>query len=151
MAPRGRVPGLMSDEKKPFTVTDRRHFAPEGTPRPDEVERSADPPAEQPEPAAGQEPFPGLDGSDYDGEDMPPVPADLSGLVITLAAQASMLLGAAPGGGQPDMDGARGVISLLEMLHEKTRGNRTPEEDRLLDDVLYKLRMGFVMRAKGGA
>jgi hypothetical protein len=140
----------MSDEKKPFTVTDRRHFSPEGATRPDEGEGSATAPAPGPVEATSEASLPGLDGSDYDGEDLPPVPADLNGLVITLAAQASMLLGAAPGGGAPDLDGARGVISLLEMLHEKTRGNRTPEEDSLLDDVLYKLRMAFVMRAKGG-
>ena len=136
----------MSDEKKPFTVTDRRHFTPEGASRPDEAEPS--PVAAVPDLA--EEPIPGLDEDDADDEPggLPPIPADFAGLVISLAAQASMLLGLMPGGPPPDLEGARGVISLVEMLQEKTRGNRTPEEDRLLDDVLYQLRMAFVARSR---
>jgi hypothetical protein len=148
----------MSDEKKPFTVTDRRHFTPEGQSRPEDAEPSpvAAPAAARP-PAAdpADEAIPGLDESDeaYDDDGMPPppIPADFPGLVVSLAAQATLLLGMAPGAPKPDLDGARGVISLLEMLQEKTKGNRTPDEDRLLEDVLYQLRMAYVMRTKAGA
>jgi hypothetical protein len=147
----------MSDEKKPFTVTDRRHFTPEGQSRPEDAEPSpaaAPPEARPPVADPAEEAIPGLDESDdaYDDEDMaPPIPADFPGLIVSLAAQATLLLGMAPGAPRPDLDGARGVISLLEMLQEKTKGNRTPDEDRLLEDVLYQLRMAFVMRSKAGA
>lgn len=43
---------------------------------------------------------------------------------------------------RPDL--ARQAIDLLAILQEKTRGNLTPEEDRLLADVLFDLRLRFV-------
>ena len=36
------------------------------------------------------------------------------------------------------------MIDLLAMLQEKTRGNLDPAEAKLLDDLLYDLRMRFV-------
>ena len=43
---------------------------------------------------------------------------------------------------------ARYKIDLLAMLQEKTEGNRTPEESKLLDDVLYQLRMLYLQKSK---
>jgi hypothetical protein len=42
------------------------------------------------------------------------------------------------------MTNAQRTIDLLQVLQEKTQGNLTPQESRLLDDVLYELRMTFV-------
>jgi hypothetical protein len=39
---------------------------------------------------------------------------------------------------------AKQTIDLLNLLQEKTRGNLTGEEERLLGEVLYNLRMAFV-------
>ncbi len=39
---------------------------------------------------------------------------------------------------------ARHTIDTLDMLREKTEGNRTPEETRELDTILHELRMAFV-------
>ncbi len=44
---------------------------------------------------------------------------------------------------------ARQNIELLELMNEKTRGNRTPEEDRLLDQLLYETRMKYVEATQG--
>jgi hypothetical protein len=44
----------------------------------------------------------------------------------------------------PDMPNAQRTIALLEVLQEKTRGNLTQRETKLLDDVLYDLRLSFV-------
>jgi hypothetical protein len=131
----------MSEDTKPFTVKDRRHFTTEGESRPGEaaspaVTAASAPPA--PDPAH---------------EDLPPppsgaIPADFAGLVVSLAAQATLLLGDKA---EEDLEGARGVISLLEMLAEKTRGNLTADEERLLGDVLFQVRMAFVSRMRGPA
>jgi hypothetical protein len=62
-----------------------------------------------------------------------------------------MLLGGgdpAEGGPPPDPEGARAFIDLLEVLKEKTQGRRTPEEDQVLEDLLYQLRMEFVARSQ---
>jgi Domain of unknown function (DUF1844) len=45
---------------------------------------------------------------------------------------------------QIDILGARSTIDLLGVLAEKTRGNLTPAEDRMLQSVLYELRMMFL-------
>jgi hypothetical protein len=39
---------------------------------------------------------------------------------------------------------AKQTIDILNILQEKTKGNLTGEEERLLGDVLYNLRMAFV-------
>ena len=42
-----------------------------------------------------------------------------------------------------DLAGARGMIGLLEVLERKTKGNRTPEEEQVLNGILYELRMAY--------
>jgi hypothetical protein len=46
-----------------------------------------------------------------------------------------------------NLEAAQISIDLLDMLHEKTRGNLSPEEDRLLVQVLQDLRLNFVHEA----
>lgn len=54
--------------------------------------------------------------------------------------------GATPEGQQPQVDlmGARQSVDMLGILAEKTKGNLTPDEARLLDNALFELRMGFL-------
>jgi hypothetical protein len=54
--------------------------------------------------------------------------------------------GVAKEGDQPRVDlmGARQSIDMLSILAEKTKGNLTSEESRLLDNALFELRMGFL-------
>jgi hypothetical protein len=56
-----------------------------------------------------------------------------------------------PVSGRPhvDLDQARFAIELLGMLQEKTRGNRTPDESAVLEEMLAALRMGFVRLSQG--
>ncbi len=42
------------------------------------------------------------------------------------------------------MEDARSNIEMLEMLTQKTKGNLTAEEQKLVDSVMYDLRMKFV-------
>lgn len=71
--------------------------------------------------------------------------------IISLHATALMYLGEVEDeSGQrppPDREAARHVIDTLDMLREKTRGNLTVEETRLLDAILYELRLKFVQCA----
>ncbi len=54
--------------------------------------------------------------------------------------------GATPEGQQPQVDimGARQSVDMLGVLAEKTKGNLTTEETRLLDNALFELHMGFL-------
>jgi uncharacterized protein DUF1844 len=40
------------------------------------------------------------------------------------------------------------LIELLGVLKEKTEGRRTPQEDQLVEGLLYELRMAYVQATK---
>jgi hypothetical protein len=42
---------------------------------------------------------------------------------------------------------AKQTIGIIEMLKEKTKGNLTEEEDRLIEGILYDLRMKYIQIA----
>jgi Domain of unknown function (DUF1844) len=73
---------------------------------------------------------------------------DLTTFFLSISSAAYMGLGVGPfeGEGQPkvDLELARQNIDLLELMYEKTRGNRTPEEERLIEQLLFETRMKFV-------
>jgi hypothetical protein len=50
---------------------------------------------------------------------------------------------------EPNLAAAGNVVELIAMLQEKTAGNLTPTEAKLLDDLLYELRMRFVQAQEG--
>jgi hypothetical protein len=73
---------------------------------------------------------------------------DLTTFFLSISSAAFMGLGLVPRapGEQPhlDLELAKQNIDLLELMYEKTKGNRTPEEDRLIDQLLFETRMKFV-------
>jgi hypothetical protein len=52
---------------------------------------------------------------------------------------------------KPDLQGARYFVEVLQVIEEKTRGNLTPAEQRLLKEVLYDLRMKYVGLSRQGS
>ena len=81
-------------------------------------------------------------------------PAGFGELVNMLAMQAAIALGGyqGPGGERipPDPAAAKHHIDLLDVLDKKTKGNLTDEEQRILDGVLYELRLQYVQAVGGG-
>ena len=73
---------------------------------------------------------------------------DFSTFTLSLATSALFHMGMAEGPegakGEVDLPLARQTIDTLELLQEKTRGNLSDEEEKLLESVLYELRMAFV-------
>ena len=157
----------MSEDKKPFTVSDRRHFTSEGEVRKSDADEPLPasrpaaetvaapvappivmPPVPGPEPEIEAAPPAGATDADGDEERASRFPSDLLGLLISLGAQGSMLLMGGPEGERPDLDGARSLIELLGVLKEKTEGRRTPQEDQLIEGLLYELRMAYVQATK---
>ncbi len=92
----------------------------------------------------------GAEGADQGGSagDMKWPQPSLPLLVTTLATQAMVALGLVPhptsGKPQPDLAQAKHYIGTVELLLEKTEGNRSKEETEMLEEVLHQLRMGFV-------
>jgi hypothetical protein len=76
--------------------------------------------------------------------------------VIGLATNAAVHFGDIPDPfsgekkSEPNLDGATQVIEILSLLELKTRGNLTPEERQVLDQVLFELRMRFVSVSQDG-
>ena len=142
-------------EEESFKVTDRRGREQDGessgsgpgsaAPRPAAPGRAAVDPG-----SAGQEP----------GHETPEPPApiqgsvDLQALFVMFASSALINLGEAadPATGERlvDLDQAKDAIDLLLLLREKTAGNRTEHESRLLEQILYDVQMRYV-RAKSGS
>jgi len=76
---------------------------------------------------------------------------DFSTFVLSLSSSALAHLGEVPdpsnGRTEENLPMARHTIDLLVMLEEKTRGNLTMEEERLLKDFLFEVRMKYVQKA----
>ena len=84
------------------------------------------------------------------GQELPTL--DFSTFVLSIIGTAYVHLGDAPNpDGQPErnLPLARQDIDLLGLLQEKTKGNLTGDEERLLDSALYDLRMRFIEVSKG--
>lgn len=79
---------------------------------------------------------------------------DFTTFVLSVSSAAFMGLGLVPPGeGQEpevNLELARQNIDLLELMWEKTKGNRTQEEDRLLEQLLFETRMRFVEAQRAG-
>ena len=82
-------------------------------------------------------------------QEYPLPPATFEFLILSLKAQTEMHLGMYHFGEEkdrpaPDFRIARHTIDLMAMLQEKTRGNVTMEEQRLVENALTELRFRFV-------
>lgn len=83
-----------------------------------------------------------------DAEQMPLPPASFTFLVLSLRTQAEMQLGLMHFGEEdkptPELPLARHTIDMLGVLLEKTKGNLTLDEQRLLENSLTELRYRYV-------
>lgn len=75
-------------------------------------------------------------------------PASLESLIYMLATSAMVNLGMVPNPvdqkTERNPQAAQHSIDLLSVLQQKTKGNLTGEESRLLEEILYDLRMKYV-------
>jgi hypothetical protein len=134
-----------------FRVIDRRLFTEKGELRP-EAQEQAQREKETPAPAA----TPAKPAAAAVPEKPAPARSPYFDLLVrSLANQAAMLLTGMPdpatGQAFIDIDGAREVIDMLDVLREKTRGNLAPEEDRLLTDMLGQLKFSYLEVSKAAA
>jgi len=78
-------------------------------------------------------------------------PVTFSTFILSLNTTALIHLGELPhpetNEKKVNLDLARHTIDTLDMLREKTKGNLTPDEERLLENVLYELRMRYIKLA----
>jgi hypothetical protein len=143
----------MSDEKKDFVVKDRRIFSGESQEDEDKEKSAAAVPdgetqtsssAEETREDEAQKESP----SDKIQDEAPLPEINFPTFVVSLNASALLHLGAIedPNTGQTNknLPMAKQTIDILSMLEEKTAGNLTTEEEKLLKNILYDLRIIYV-------
>lgn len=86
------------------------------------------------------------DSAAVEGEPFPGI--DFVTFVMSLSHSVYLHLGDAPnpltGRVERNLTMARQTIDLLGLLEKKTQGNLTGEEERVLEQVLYELRLRYV-------
>lgn len=90
--------------------------------------------------------------------DFPLPPPTFEFLTFSLKMQAEMRMGLLPMGAnpedkeeEPDLPAARHAIDMLAMLADKTRGNLSMEEQRLIENSLTELRFRYVQVSESTA
>ncbi|MBV9494964.1 MAG: DUF1844 domain-containing protein [Acidobacteria bacterium] len=167
---------MPKDEKQPpkeqIKVTDKRIFTADGDLREefrDQIQPSepsfapAEAPREETAAPAEKKPFVEKrvrDEGNPAGHDRRRTLADraanpgtpFSNFIEPLIAQAYMSLGMLRNPYQPqptvDAASARQMIDIIQLLHEKTAGNLTPEEEDFLDAHMGELKLAYVQRTK---
>jgi len=126
------------EKKKGFTVTDRRIKLDEEEPEQEEVKKGEQGTVSQQAPqdqttATSRVPLPEISFASF---------------IISLNTSALIHLGLLPdpttGKIEQNLELAKQTIDLLGILKEKTQGNLTKEEQDLLDNILFDLRIKYV-------
>ena len=82
--------------------------------------------------------------------EMPPV--DFTMFITSLGMQALMALGEienpTTNKKEKELPQAKYLIDIIEVIQEKTKGNLIEEESRVIDQLLYELRMKFIAASK---
>ncbi|MDH3627850.1 MAG: DUF1844 domain-containing protein [Acidobacteriota bacterium] len=153
MADRERTRGSENQEAgSEIKVTDRRLFTPDGKLR-EALEESEEESSSKPSGEDSSEPVeasetdtPGFEHRSLDE----PEGVDFTMLINAMAQPALIFLGEIPypGSGKPEvnLEQAALQIDLLDLLRIRCRGNLSPQEEGLLERMLYQLRMLFVAR-----
>lgn len=127
----------MAEQEEGFVVRDRRGGG-------SEAGAKASGPSESSKPAAS------TSGAEAQA---PAFPVTFSSFVISLGSSSLMLMGEKLDPQQQavpvNLPQAKEIIDLLSVLEEKTKGNLTSEEQTVLRDMLYALRMKYVSLSSG--
>ncbi len=130
------------EESSGFKVTDKRKFADDG----DRREETS--PAEPEAPAAEEKAADEQGPEDNPTIDPSMMEVNFSNFILSLGTSAVLHFGEFPdpstGTQEQNLPMAKHTIDILNMLRDKTSGNLEAEEEKLLSDLLYQLRMKYV-------
>ena len=87
-----------------------------------------------------------------EGEQAEPFQVDFSAFIMSLTSSAFYHLGdmADPTTGKKEVNlpAVQQTIDMLIMLREKTKGNLTEDENKLLEQLIYELQVKYVAKTK---
>jgi hypothetical protein len=125
-----------------FTIKDRRTFDTEGKVK-EEARKDEKEEGKKDEKA----------GDRKESEYTPLPEVNFSSFVLSLSSSILLHLGeiADPKSGEKkkDLALAKQTIDIITLLKDKTKGNLTEEEQKLLEHILYDMRMRFVKATQG--
>ncbi|MGB5219136.1 MAG: DUF1844 domain-containing protein [Smithella sp.] len=131
----------MEEKKKDsgFVVKDKRYFG----------ESAEEKPPEAAAPAAGDEQQESKESSQpAPDKEMNYPSVNFTNFILSLSTSALFHFGDFPEteGGKPqkNLPAAKQTIDILDLLHEKTKGNLDKNESELLQGILYELKMRYV-------
>jgi len=131
------------EKDEPIHVEDRRHFDKEGNVIPEEPQPQEQPRVQKKSAERAASPPPSL---------QPEEKIDFVTVLFSFVHTALIHLGDAPDPASKqkaeNLDGAREMVDILELLQEKTKGNLTQQEDKYLESALFDLRMRFMQKTK---
>ena len=129
---------MPGEQEEGFVIRDRRGGS-------GGSERSAQAASSAPAASAASNEAPATAAADESASGMP---VTFASFVISLGSSSLMLMGEQVDPQQPAMPvnlpQAKEIIDLLSVLDAKTKGNLTAEEQTVLRDMLYALRMKYV-------
>jgi Domain of unknown function (DUF1844) len=124
---------MAGDKEEGFVIRDRRGSS--ASEKPVSAPSTASKDTIPPPPASGAESHGGM-------------PVTFASFVISLGSSSLMLMGEQLDPQQAaipvNLPQAKEIIDLLSVLETKTKGNLTSEEEAVLRDMLYALRMKYV-------
>jgi hypothetical protein len=139
----------MEDEKqeKGFVIKDRRRFDDSGEAKPESPREEAAKPQEPKPDATAAEPR--QDEKAQEASTEQPFPElNFATFVFSLGTSAMYHFGDFPDPvtkkAERNLEAAKQTIDILGILKEKTKGNLNDDEERLLESLLYELRMRYV-------
>jgi hypothetical protein len=131
-----------------FKVVDKRRFSDSGDSRSEggeAEEKLRHDPKPEAKPTQSQSASGGRPVSSRD-EGAPGI--DFSSFIVSMATRAMMLIGEIPdsqsGRTSENFEAAKQMIDILGIIQEKTQGNLTDDEAKLLEEILSNLRLAFV-------
>lgn len=90
--------------------------------------------------------------NDKMGNSKPAAEPEFNVFITSLGMQAMIFLGEMPNPitneTKVELDRARYLIETIAMIGGKTKGNLAPEEQKLIDDILYGLRLKYAEKVK---
>lgn len=134
------------EETSGFKVSDRRKFSADGELRESSEEDTTSKTTSSTESEVGPEP------EENDRRESSEEQIDFASFILSLATTALAHLGEvtdpATGEKTENLPAAKQMIDILSILEKKTKGNLEPDEERLLESLLYELRMKYLNKAK---
>jgi hypothetical protein len=132
----------MAEEEKGFIIKDKRTFSPEAG------EREAEEPKEAKEEEGAEKEFAQHEAEPAAGEEAQLPEVNFSTFIFSLSSSALLHFGEiqdpTTGEKKKNLPMAKHTIDILAMLEEKTQGNLSPDEEQLVQNILYDLRIRYV-------